>query len=103
MSTAAADLDKRDGDIESYLENFCRQAFLCYSNFADLPNHFIGIFRWLKTKNLGNMMMMNNDGNDDDAIMMTMTKVAEMIMMTQVAEGKEPGRLEKRGLGGRGG
>lgn len=24
MSTAAADLDKRDGDIESYLENFCR-------------------------------------------------------------------------------
>ena len=24
MSAAASDLDKRGGDIESYLENFCR-------------------------------------------------------------------------------
>ena len=58
MSTAAADLDKRDGDIESYLENFCRCTFLCLANFAGLPNNFIRIFRWLKTKNLGNRMMM---------------------------------------------
>ena len=28
MSAAPADLDKRDGDIETYLENFCRQLYL---------------------------------------------------------------------------
>ena len=28
MSAAASDLDKRGGDIESYLENFCRCSIL---------------------------------------------------------------------------
>ena len=38
MSTAAADLDKRDGDIESYLENFCRFVSYKLLNDRDIYN-----------------------------------------------------------------
>ena len=49
MSTAAADLDKRDGDIESYLENFCRCSTLHNKiGFKTVPHFF---FQYIFTVN----------------------------------------------------
>ena len=56
MSTAAADLDKRDGDIESYLENFCR--FVSYNllNDKDIYN----TRHWNENGRTIRLMMMKN-------------------------------------------
>ena len=88
MSAAASDLDKRGGDIESYLENFCRCSILHNSiGINSVPHQ--------QSESKFRVRFHRVDQKVKD-------KIAKKEQFLKVAEDEESWRLETRRLGGRG-